>query len=64
MLFMDSKEKNKCIVSFAGFERKNKAWGCSWIQKGKETRVVFLVLDSKGTETNVWFFFILGLRMC
>ena len=56
LLFLDSKEKNRCSVPSAGFERKNKAWGCSWIRKGKETSVVFLVLDSKGTETKVWSF--------
>ena len=55
-MLLDSKERNKCYVSNVGFERRNEALGCFWIRKGKETSVVFLVLDSKGSETRVWSF--------
>ena len=55
-LFLDSKEKDRCGVPSAGFERKTKCGGCSLIQKGKATGIVFLVLDSKGTRTKVWSF--------
>ena len=48
-LFLDSKEKNKCSVSFVGFGRKNKVWGLLLDSKGKRNKCC---VSSVGFERN------------